>query len=271
MPQSNWTHAPQLLSLCSRAWEPQLPKISYSSAQAPQQEKPPQWEASAPQLESSPWLLQLQKSLHSNEDPAKRKKQKKEKRKGIFGSTVKFSICRATLSPLPQLRRVHPAIVLLSATHPDRKPAQEQSHWSRLHPLLTAWHPIPTQPLQSGRGWLYGLCVSLMAMLLLLLSRFSRVRLCDPMDSNPPGSSVHRIFQARILAWVAISFSSLWSYMHIWPMFVCKHRYDMAKQMHAPEEAQEQISLLGTAACASPRREKQPNPMCRPEGPRTSV
>ena len=32
--------------------------------------------------------------------------------------------------------------------------------------------------------------------------------LCDPMDCSPPGSSVHRIFQARILGWVAISFSS---------------------------------------------------------------
>ena len=29
----------------------------------------------------------------------------------------------------------------------------------------------------------------------------------DPMDSSPPGSSVHGIFQARILQWVAISFS----------------------------------------------------------------
>ena len=31
--------------------------------------------------------------------------------------------------------------------------------------------------------------------------------LCDPMDSNPPGSSVHGILQARILEWVAIPFS----------------------------------------------------------------
>ena len=35
----------------------------------------------------------------------------------------------------------------------------------------------------------------------------SRVRLCDPMDCSPPGSSVHGILQARILEWVAISFS----------------------------------------------------------------
>ena len=31
--------------------------------------------------------------------------------------------------------------------------------------------------------------------------------LCDPMDCNLPGSSVHEILQARILEWVAISFS----------------------------------------------------------------
>ena len=32
--------------------------------------------------------------------------------------------------------------------------------------------------------------------------------LCDPMDSSLPGSSVHGIFQARTLEWVAISFSN---------------------------------------------------------------
>ena len=31
--------------------------------------------------------------------------------------------------------------------------------------------------------------------------------LCDPMDSSPPGSSIHGILQARILECVAISFS----------------------------------------------------------------
>ena len=31
--------------------------------------------------------------------------------------------------------------------------------------------------------------------------------LCDPMDCSPPGSSVYGIFQARVLEWVAISFS----------------------------------------------------------------
>ena len=31
--------------------------------------------------------------------------------------------------------------------------------------------------------------------------------LCDPMDCNPPGSSIHGILQARILEWVAVSSS----------------------------------------------------------------
>ena len=31
--------------------------------------------------------------------------------------------------------------------------------------------------------------------------------LCDHLDCSPPGSSVHRILQARILEWVAILFS----------------------------------------------------------------
>ena len=34
-----------------------------------------------------------------------------------------------------------------------------------------------------------------------------RLTLCDPMNCSPPGSSVHGIFQARILEWVAIPFS----------------------------------------------------------------
>ena len=33
--------------------------------------------------------------------------------------------------------------------------------------------------------------------------------LCDPIDGSPSGSSVPEILQARILEWVAISFSEL--------------------------------------------------------------
>ena len=32
--------------------------------------------------------------------------------------------------------------------------------------------------------------------------------LCDPIDGSPPGSSVHGIFQAGVLEWVASAFST---------------------------------------------------------------
>ena len=36
----------------------------------------------------------------------------------------------------------------------------------------------------------------------------SCLTLCDPIDSNPPGSTIPGILQARTLEWVAISFSN---------------------------------------------------------------
>ena len=60
-------------------------------------------------------------------------------------------------------------------------------------------------------------------MLLLLLSLFSRVWLCNPIDSSPPDSPIPGILQARTLEWVAISFSNAWkwkmklkSLSHVW-------------------------------------------------------
>ena len=41
--------------------------------------------------------------------------------------------------------------------------------------------------------------------------------LCDPIDSSPPGCSVPGILQARILEWVAISFSDInWNWWYCW-------------------------------------------------------
>ena len=34
--------------------------------------------------------------------------------------------------------------------------------------------------------------------------------LSDPMDCGPPGSSIHGIFQAGVLGWSAIAFSTIW-------------------------------------------------------------
>ena len=44
----------------------------------------------------------------------------------------------------------------------------------------------------------------------------SCLTLCNPLDCSPPGSSVHGIFQARILEWGAISFSRRSSRLRDW-------------------------------------------------------
>ena len=48
--------------------------------------------------------------------------------------------------------------------------------------------------------------------------------LCDPIDCSPPGSSVHGIFQARILEWVAISYSRGSSQPRDWTHGSCSSR-----------------------------------------------
>ena len=55
--------------------------------------------------------------------------------------------------------------------------------------------------------------------LLLLLSRFSHVQLCNPIDGSPRGFSVPGILQARTLERVAISFSS--ACMHAKSLRLC--------------------------------------------------
>ena len=58
--------------------------------------------------------------------------------------------------------------------------------------------------------------------LCLLLLLFSCVQLfCDPMDYSPSGSSVHEIFQTRVLEWVTISFSRRSSQPRDWTPTSC--------------------------------------------------
>ena len=67
---------------------------------------------------------------------------------------------------------------------------------------LYNWFPVKTWA-YAKRKWkklLYSMCKC-------AKSLQSYLTLCDPMDGSPPGSSVHELFQARILEWVAISFS----------------------------------------------------------------
>ena len=45
----------------------------------------------------------------------------------------------------------------------------------------------------------------------------SCLTLSDPMDCNLPGSSIHGIFQARVLEWVAIAFSKIFIQWFTYP------------------------------------------------------
>ena len=45
--------------------------------------------------------------------------------------------------------------------------------------------------------------------------------LSDPMDCSPPGSPIHGVFQARVLEWVAIAFSSIYIYSPMFSSFSC--------------------------------------------------
>ena len=49
----------------------------------------------------------------------------------------------------------------------------------------------------------------------------SCLTLCNPMDYRLPGSSIHGIFQARVLEWVAISFSRGSSWPRDWTWVFC--------------------------------------------------
>ena len=53
----------------------------------------------------------------------------------------------------------------------------------------------------------------------------SRPTLSDPVDCSLPGSSVHGIFQAKVLEWGAIAFSSLNHYS----ILILRGRYSINK------------------------------------------
>ena len=78
--------------------------------------------------------------------------------------------------------------------------------------------------------------------------------LCDPMDCSPPGSSDHGILQARILEWVAISFSrvSSWprDWTHISYISSCTARQVLNHKHHLGSPVGMWLSLSSKHACS---------------------
>ena len=96
---------------------------------------------------------------------------------------------------------------LISASERTRQaPHWINYWWLKVTPVLITWKLY----LCSAKIWIMCLdkedvvyvCVGI---LLLLLSHVQLF--CDPIDCSPPDSLVHGISQARVLEWVAISFS----------------------------------------------------------------
>ena len=114
----------------------------------------------------------------------------------------------------------------VATTAKDKIPNQQTSHWARIYHLPVLLLPGTTAPdifrhenvsrnssFQAPSGSRHpplsqaGLLVSLCNGMEESVSRSVVSDSCDPMDCCLPGSSVHGILQARIPAWVAISFS----------------------------------------------------------------
>ena len=92
-----------------------------------------------------------------------------------------------------------PCLLVASLPGPDPSLLRANAAIPFSSPMLT----LPTQGngLKGTQVFLFRTC-----MLSCSLTQ-SCPTLCNPTDHSPPGSSVHGILQARILKWVAISFS----------------------------------------------------------------
>ena len=74
--------------------------------------------------------------------------------------------------------------------------------------------------------------------------------LSDPMDCSPPGSSVHGIFQARVLEWGAIAFSKKKRKNPDLPLLLKKRERERRKQ--APKDLQMFFPTQGSKSFTSP-------------------
>ena len=112
----------------------------------------------------------------------------------------------SSTNPWNSLWLASPATVLHSGSFSIwNAPLASQPLWNDIR----AWLPLLQPHLPSVRGCktLPHLWAFVHAMKVKVLVIQLCLTCCDPMDCSPPGSSVHGILQARILEWVAISFS----------------------------------------------------------------
>ena len=117
-------------------------------------------------------------------------------RRGRFDPWVRKSPWRRKWQPTPVFLpgESHEERSLAGYDPRGRKESDRTEQLSTQPGIVSFESPNPQQGLSGPRTYvkvIVALCPTLW----------------DPMDCSPPGSSVHGILQARILEWVAISFS----------------------------------------------------------------
>ena len=117
--------------------------------------------------------------------------------------------------------------------------SMECANWACLHrssspgvsPMFPEFHSYSSDgvtQLPSSSSWSFSSNGDLPTLgpfglldLLILIRAQLCLTLCDPMDCSLPGSSVHGIFQARILEWIAIHYFRGCSWHRDWTCISC--------------------------------------------------
>ena len=81
--------------------------------------------------------------------------------------------------------------------------------WSGHNPILMYFHLTKRKKLGEKKAKWFCLYCCLNGAAAAAKSLQLCPTLCDPIDGSLPGSSIHGIFQERVLEWVAIAFSGL--------------------------------------------------------------
>ena len=67
--------------------------------------------------------------------------------------------------------------------------------------------------------------------------------LCNPMDCSLPGPSIHGIFQAKVVEWVAMSFSTGEIYLPLTPTVLCKKQILFKNHAYIPPTSKGKMTL----------------------------
>ena len=124
-----------------------------------------------------------------------------------------MSLCGSAYT-LPSFSRAPSAQQQVS----PQSPWQTSSHYSWLILKLVVIGKL-SAPVQML--WVMTLTDTSVSSICVCLVTQSCLTLCDPLDCSPPGSSVHGIFQAKMLEWVAISCSRGSCWPRGWTRIYC--------------------------------------------------